>query len=341
MARPLFHPTLVNDSFGDPGLLIEFMFEKRALLFDLGDLSPLSSRKLLRVSHVFVSHRHMDHFSGFDQLLRICLGREKALHLFGPEGIIGGVEHKLAAYSWNLVHNYTTDFTLIVGELIGADQLRVAEFHCKTGFSREGETYSAAADGLLLDEPALSVRAIRLDHSIPCLAFTVQEKSHVNVWKNRVEEMGFRVGPWLRDLKAAILRGDDQKQLFRVRWTDGEQTFEREVPLGELRDKLTKIVPGQKISYVVDALYSPENEARIVDLARDSEILYIESPFLHRDAEIAAKRFHLTAHQAGTIARQAQAKRMVTFHFSPRYTGEEEDIRDEAQGAFAGESFDA
>jgi ribonuclease Z len=49
------------------------------LNIDLGDLSRLAPRKVLRVSHAFVTHRHMDHFAGFDQLLKILLGRGKTL----------------------------------------------------------------------------------------------------------------------------------------------------------------------------------------------------------------------------------------------------------------------
>ena len=80
--RPLLHPMLINGRTGDPALYIETLFEQRAILFDLGDISSLSPRKIRRLDHVFVSHAHIDHFFGFDRLLRVLVGRDKQIHFF-------------------------------------------------------------------------------------------------------------------------------------------------------------------------------------------------------------------------------------------------------------------
>jgi len=118
--RPIFHAELVNRSFGDPGIYIDLKFERRAILFDIGDITVLPTRKLLRISDVFVSHTHMDHFCGFDHMLRVCLGRDTGVRMYGPPGFIAQLEHKLAAYTWNLVDNYATDFVVVAHELVAA-----------------------------------------------------------------------------------------------------------------------------------------------------------------------------------------------------------------------------
>jgi ribonuclease Z len=334
--KPLFHPSLVNDPFDDPGLYIDFLFEKRAILFDLGDLHLLPPRKILRLSHVFVSHTHMDHFSGLDWVVRILLARDKRLHLFGPPGFIDRVEHRLASYTWNLVENYPVDFTIIAREFDG-EELRSARFRCRNRFTREQEAVTPASDGVLLDDETFRIRAVVLDHRIPCLAFTLEEKNHLNIMKNRLLEQGLPVGPWLTELKMAVLRGDPYQRPFRVWWREGGVVQERFLELGFLRKEILRIVPGQKITYVTDVVCSAENISRIREFAAGSDYLFIEAMFLQEDEKRAQEKYHLTARQAGSLARKAGVARVIPFHFSPKYTGQGDELRREVEDAFRGQ----
>jgi ribonuclease Z len=323
--KPLFHPRLVNDPFGDPALYVDFLFERRALLLDLGDLSPLSARQLLRVTHGFVSHTHMDHFVGFDALLRILLGREKRLHLFGPPGFLDRVEHKLASYTWNLVAGYESDFVIRATEVRPDGGGASAEFRTRTGFQREPVAEEPPAHGVLLDEDAFRVRTAFLDHGIPCLAFALEEKLHVNVWKTGLDEIGLPTGIWLREVKAAAARGEPDARAFRV--------ADREVTLGELREHAIRIVPGQKVAYVTDVACTAANAAAIVELARGADLLFIETAFTHAEEARAALKRHLTARQAGLLGREAGVKRLVPFHFSPKHQDEADILLREALAA--------
>ncbi len=331
--KPLFHPSLVNGPFDDPALYIDFLFDRRAILFDLGDLHALPSRKILRISHVFVSHTHMDHFTGFDRILRIMLARDKRMSMFGPPGFLHRVENRLASYTWNLVEGYSTDFTIIAAEFDGG-RIRSACFRCRGRFRREKETTVETTDGILLDEDTFRVRCALLDHGAPCLAFTLEEKNHVNIMKNHLLEMGFQVGPWLTELKTAALRGAPDEESFRVWWREGKETRETEFTVGKLRKKILRIVPGQKITYVTDILFSAENAVRTVALARNADYLFIEAMFLHEDAHLAEKKHHLTTRHAALIGLEAGANRIIPFHFSPRYTGQEDLLRQEVEEVF-------
>ncbi|CAH1073710.1 ribonuclease Z [Candidatus Nitrotoga sp. 1052] len=335
--RPIFHPDLVNGSVGDPVLFVDCMFEQRALLFDLGDIRALAPRKLLRVSHIFVSHAHMDHFIGFDWLLRILLGREKDLQLFGPPGFLVQVEHKLRAYTWNLVHNYTSNLTLHVTELNGNEAGLRASFHCRNAFRRENETSLLCPGNVLLNEPAMQVRCALLDHGgIPCLAYALEEQAHINVWKNRLQELGLPLGPWLRDLKQAVLRNDPEQRQIRVAWREDGMEQERMLPLAELKSAL-RIVPGQKIVYVTDVAWLEDNIRDITELARNANMLFIEAVFMERDAEHGRRKFHLTARQAGELAHAAGVGCVIPLHFSSRYRDNDRPLlRAEVAAAFGG-----
>ncbi len=314
--RPFFHPRTVNGPFGDPCLFIPFLFEKRAVLFDLGDIYSLSSRDILKISHVFISHTHMDHFSGFDRLLRLFLGRGKNLYLYGPEGFLKNIEGKLSGYSWNLVENYSQHLIIYATET-NTNRLVTRTYRCSNRFSPDTETTTNPINGILHEESGLTISTVILDHGIPCLGFSLKERFHVNIIKDNVISLGLEIGPWLRIFKEALFNQQDPDSEFKICTGQGK-TYTNSYILGELADKIAVITPGQKITYIVDAACSKSNLEKIIDFADESDHLYIEASFLDKDRALAEKKLHLTAKQAGYIAAKAKAKQFTIFHFSPR-----------------------
>jgi ribonuclease Z len=327
--RSILEPQLVNGPFGDPGVRVDFRTQRRALLFDLGDNSALTVGQLLRVSHAFVSHAQMDHFIGFDRLLRVCLGRRAGLRLYGPPGFADQVGRRLGAYTWDRVERYDFDLAVEATEVDGEGRTRTARFLTSTGFAGEPVGTGHAEGGLLVDEASFRVRCALLDHRTPCLGFALEEKPRVHVSREQIEAMGLVPGPWLAALKAAAMAGAGDDHPLRASACGGG---ERVLGLGALRQALTA-APGMKIGYVTDVLYHEANVARIVALVADADLLFVESAFLQADVAHASLKQHLTARQAGTIARLARARAVAPFHFSPRYAGRAEELRAELEQA--------
>jgi ribonuclease Z len=334
--KPSFHPRLINDPFSDPGIFIPFLYEKRAIMFDLGEINPLTPKDLLKISHVFVTHAHMDHFIGFDKLLRIFLGRDRELHLFGPESFFEHVEGKLRGYNWNLVEEYEYDLVLKVSE-VHSNGIFTRKYLCRDAF-KPGETEKTdIISGILYENPRFLIRGEILDHRIPCLGLSLEENFSINIISEELEKLNLEVGPWLTRFKREIYSNSQGDQDFFVtREKKGEILEERRFVLGELAEKIAKITPGQKITYITDVTGSRENHSKIIDLARDSDHLFIEAAFMYRDASIARAKYHLTAAEAGRFAREAGAKKLTLFHFSPRYSHMEEELINEGMNAFKG-----
>lgn len=326
--RPLFHPRLVHGPFGDPGLYVAWMHKGRALLFDLPDLSPLPPGDLLKVSHVFVSHTHMDHFIGLDSLIRLTLGRNKRLKIFGPSPILDQTAWRLRSYTWNLVRDYKEALVLEVTQL--KDNLLEKTFlDCTEEFKDKGLREVAVFKGTLWEEPGMRVKAVVLDHKVPSMAFSLEEPLHVEVLKGKLEKHGLRPGVWLRTLREKVMEGASPETLLEV-----SPKEKGPLPLAWLRENLVRCSTGQKIGYVVDAAPTRENMEKIAGLVRGADLLFIEAPFPESEGRRAAHRAHLTARKAGEMAALARVGKVIPFHFSPKYAPDPSPLLKEVQQGF-------
>jgi ribonuclease Z len=337
--NPSFSSYLVNDCFGDPGVYVEIRWSKRALLFDLGENDSLGPTRLLRANDIFISHTHMDHFIGFDAVVRVALGRGKKLRLYGPPGLIDNVNGKLRGYTWNLVDGYPLSIEVYE---FHPTEVRQGVFHASNGFllseqpARSLTVHPVTGLFTVLEDPMFTVTAVALNHRIPSFAYSLEEQFHINVNKQRLHDAGLPVGGWLKDVKQHIWQGRPDDFRFSATLFDEHRRADQEFVLGEIKERFLTISRGQKLAYVVDTRYDEDNEAKIVTLVKDADLFYCESPYLDIDAEKARDRYHLTARQAGIMARKARVRDLVVFHFSPRYTGQGEVLEREAQEAFQG-----
>lgn len=315
--KPTFHHRLVNNQYEDPCLFVRMLRERRAFLFDAGHIDRLTSGDLLKITDVFVTHMHIDHFIGFDTLLRALLRRGTPLRLYGPENIIHSVEGKLKGYTWNLIEEYPIKIDVFD---IGNEEIRHASFYAENSFKRIDRN-TRAFEGIALKEPPFTVRAIVLSHGIPCLGFTLEEDVHINIDKAALNEMDLPVGPWLSDFKKMIRDKVNPDTRMKIE--------SREFRFSDLTH-IANITEGQKISYITDISPERDNIERVIELVRESDTLYCEAYFLHGDIERAIERHHLTAKIAGEIARKANVKNLALMHFSPKYRHEIEKIEAEA-----------
>ena len=308
----LFQPKLLNGHSGDPVVLVSLFGKSNIYLIDIGDISKLSNKDVLKINKIFVSHTHMDHFYGFDRVLRTFLGKEKYLQVFGPKNIIKNIKGKLEGYTWNLVDNYKTNFTIEVFEIL-ATKINRAKFQCKKKFKLEKLASVKRRNNIIVRESNHQVRAIILNHKTPSISYILEEDFHINILKEKLNKLGLSTGKWLSDLKEYIYQGKLNKNL-----TVEDKIFN----VGFLKKKICKITIGYKITYITDIIFSKENIKKLKPFIKNTTFLFIEASFLNRERARARERFHLTAKQAGYIAKLADAKKNILFHISPIHHGE-------------------
>lgn len=322
--RPTFNPRAVNGPFEDPALYVRLPWMGRALLFDCGEIGALSPGELQKITDIFITHTHVDHFIGFDALVRALLRRPLPLRVFGPETIAEQVEAKLGGYTWNLIKDYPLELEVYA---IGESSIGHVSFHAKNSFRRV-EHDTLKFDGTVHEETAFKIKAARLEHGVSSIGYSLKEDVHLNIDKSALGALGLHAGAWLTGLKQAVREGRPDEDPIEV--PGGES-----MPLGRLKD-IVRTTRGQKITYVMDASPTKDNARRIVELAEGSDVLFCEAAFGGDEIELAAERSHLTASLAGRIAREAGVRKLVVMHFSQRYRSDPERLINEAMQEFHG-----
>lgn len=317
----VFWATLVNGVFGDPLLHLRLRHQRRSLLFDLGQTDRLAARIVHQITDVFVTHAHFDHIGGFPGLLRSRIGELPACRLYGPPGLAAQVAGMVSGILWDRVGARAPRFE--VAELHGERLLRYRVI--AGGGAPQPLGGADTRDGVLLAEPGLRVRAVRLDHGTPVLAFAFEPARQLCVRKERLAARHWPPGPWLGELKRRILAAEPDAP---ITLPDGSR--ER---AGVLADALLLVRAGIRLVYATDLADTPANRERLAAFARDAEVLICEAPFLQCESAQAARTGHLTARACGEIAAAAGVARLIPFHFSRRHATDPQTLYAEVRAA--------
>lgn len=329
--RAIFRPHLVNDFFGDPALYVRIAHQKKALLFDCGDLHALSQRELLKIDSVFISHGHIDHLIGFDRLLRAFLNLDRHLHVYGPAGMIDLIKQRLAGYTWDLIEKQA--FVVTVREW-NAGEIRECSFRANERFAPGPLQSWPSEDGCLVETAGWTVHVQALSHGdIDSLAFSLEETQHIAIHKDALTARQYRPGPWLTHFKNLIKCSAPDSNKVDVPLENGDV---KQVSLGTLKRIIAHCEKGMKLTYVADSSPTSENSQKIIDLAKNAHMLVIEAAFAHADLEWAKRCHHLTAQLSGELARAAGASKLLVYHHSLRYHDTPALLWTEAMDAFDG-----
>ena len=153
-------------------------------------------------------------------------------------------------------------------------------------------------EAVILDTPSLSVRTIPLKHRVPTVGYVFEEKEkprHI-----------------IRDMIDF-----HQVPVSQIRLIKAGADFIKEdgtvIPNSLLTNDPT---PSLSYAHISDTAYMSELAEKIGPV----DLLFHETTYTEQHKAEAAPRGHSTARQAAMVARDANAKALLTGHYSSRYT---------------------
>ncbi len=271
-------------------------------LCECGDAKALTVKELQNTNAIFISHTHIDHFVNFDTVMRHQIGIERDVVICGPKGIAKQVQAKLNSYTWNLINKGAIRYE--IREMLADDKIVVFELEPPTWELKELHTIEG---NLLFKDKDFSVTGVLLDHKIPTLAYKFQEEELVKI---NMAECGFKGGKWVRILKEAFLKQEDNVSID----VEGKVYSSKEL------FHLLSIQKGDSLGIIMDHAANEENHSKIVEHFKNCNKVLIESFYRNEDKALAAINFHSYAALSGSILKQANVIEAVPVHFSRKYT---------------------
>jgi ribonuclease Z len=291
------------------------------LLFDCGadTVSSLPIGDIQSIEHLFLSHMHMDHISGFDAFFRVNFGRQNMEnHIWGPTGSAAILQHRFQGFWWS--HAAELKGTWFVHD-VDSEDIHDYRFEANEAFAICHDEGSRPNNGVLVETGAISVSAISLKHHGLCLGFVGREPVKQNISSDAMAKLGLKPGPWLAKLK----QGDVPNLEI-----DGV-TFDCD----DLRGKLMKEESGDSFAYLTDFSADEEQRVHIAPYLSGVRTLYAEAQYAIEDAALAVKYHHSTVDQIARLAKTAGVEHYTLLHLSRRYSPQQwREMRDCAQAIF-------
>lgn len=150
---------------------------------------------------------------------------------------------------------------------------------------------------LVFEDGHLTVEAIEMKHRIPCFGYLFKEKPPpANISKEAISRYNIPVSAI-----PAIKHGSDFVTAQGVAIPNKEITKPRLKP--------------RSYAFCSDTAYTES----FLDQIMGVDLLYHEATFLNDKADIAREKTHSTTTEAATIAKKAQAGKLLIGHYSARY----------------------
>jgi ribonuclease Z len=324
MSDKPFDFRLINGLQGDPAVFVLLKRMGEALLFDLGGIDHLGHKDMLRVRHVFVSHAHMDHFVGFDRLLRVNVPHRRQLSLFGPEDFIERVRCKLNSYTWNLIDPDQIRF--LVHEVRGDGSVWAALLTNTDKFTALPQRTDLRHDHLVTLRDGSQMAAALMDHKgIPSVSYRLEAPSILKVRTEKLKGLHLKAGSWLGELQLRVRTGQAQGTID----IDG-----REFGIEELASEIITQQKGRSLVYLTDLAFSARNLEALQKAFGHATDGILESSFADVDRSRAVDKAHLTSRQSALIARSLGIQHFHIFHVSGIYGQGPQMVAEQARDFF-------